>query len=54
MSDILKKLPEENEGQYIWKIGQAKDAGLIDSTWDELAPRLNTELGLDHGSGRRS
>lgn len=54
MSDILKKLPEENEDQYIWKIGQAKDTGLIDSTWEELTPRLNTELGIDETEWRGS
>lgn len=52
MEDILKKLPEENEGQYIWRIGQAKDAGLLNATWDELAPRLNTELGIDETEWR--
>ena len=54
MSDILKKLPEENEDQYIWKVGQAKDAGLIDSTWEDLTPRLNTELGIDETEWRGS
>ena len=52
MEDTLKRLPEENESQYIWRIGQAKDAGLIDSTWEELAPRLNSELGLDETEWR--
>ena len=54
MDDILKKLPEENEDQYIWKVGQAKDTGLLDSTWEELAPRLNTELGIDETEWRGS
>ena len=54
MNDILKRLPEENEDQYIWKIGQAKDAGLIESTWEELAPRLNTELGIEETEWRGS
>ena len=54
MNDILKKLPEENEDQYIWKVGQAKDAGLIDSTWEELAPRLNAELGIEETEWRGS
>lgn len=47
MSDILKKLPEENEAQYIFRIGQAKDNGLITETWEILSPILNTELGYD-------
>jgi predicted phosphodiesterase len=47
MSDILKKLPEENEAQYIFRIGQAKDNGLIEDTWETLSPILNAELGYD-------
>ena len=54
MNDILKKFPEENEDQYIWKVGQAKDSGLIDSTWEELTPRLNAELGIDETEWRGS
>ena len=54
MNDILKRLPEENEDQYIWKVGQAKDAGLIDSTWEELTPRLNSELGIEDTEWRGS
>jgi hypothetical protein len=38
--------------QYIWRIGQAKDLGVIDSTWTELTPRLNTELGIDETEWR--
>ena len=54
MNDILKKLSNENEDQYIWKVGQAKDAGLIDSTWEDLTPRLNAELGIDETEWRGS
>ena len=54
MEEILKKLSSENEDQYIWKIGQAKDSGLLDATWEELAPRLNTELGIDETEWRGS
>lgn len=52
MDEILKKLPSENESQYIWKIGQAKDSGLISNTWEELAPILNAELGIDETEAR--
>ena len=52
MEKNLQKLSSENESQYIWRIGQAKDAGLIDATWEELAPRLNTELGIDETEWR--
>jgi hypothetical protein len=47
MDEILRKLPEENEDQYIWKVGQAKDTGLLDATWEDITPRLNTELGIE-------
>lgn len=40
----LKKLSNENEEQYIWRVAQAKDAGLIDMKWDELGEVINQEL----------
>jgi hypothetical protein len=46
MDEILQKLPNENESQYIWKVGQAKDSGLIESTWEELTPILNAQCGI--------
>ena len=52
MEEILKKLPQENEAQYIFRIGQAKDAGLITVTWGELAPILNVELDIDDVEAR--
>ena len=51
-TDILKKLPDENESQYIFRVGRAKDAGLIEATWEELAPRLNAELKIDEMEAR--
>lgn len=47
MKEILKKSPQENEAQYIFRIGQAKDNGLIDDTWEVLSPILNSELGYE-------
>lgn len=47
MEEILKKLPNENEAQYIFRIGQAKDNGLIADTWETLSPILNRELGYE-------
>ena len=52
MDEILKKLPDENESQYIFRIGQSKDSGLISATWEELAPILNVELGIDETEAR--
>lgn len=51
-TDILKRLPEENESQYIFRVGRAKDAGLIEATWEDLTPRLNAELDIDEMEAR--
>lgn len=40
----LKRLENENEEQYIWRVAQAKDNGLIDMKWDELGEIINQEL----------
>ena len=52
MDQILQKRADENESQYIWRIGQAKDAGLIDATWEQLSPVLNTQIGIDETEWR--
>lgn len=52
MDQSLNKRMDENESQYIWRIGQAKDAGLIDATWSELSPTLNRELDIDETDWR--
>jgi hypothetical protein len=54
MDNILQKLPAENESQYIWRVGQAKDSGLIDSTWEDLAAILNTQCGINEEDFRGS
>jgi hypothetical protein len=54
MENILQKLPTENESQYIWRVGQAKDNGLIDSTWEELTPTLNIQCGISEEDFRGS
>lgn len=43
MNKELKRLPNENEEQYIWRVAQAKDAGIIDLNWEELADNINKE-----------
>ena len=40
----LKKSPQENEDQYIWRIGQMKNTELVDDTWEDLADIINSEL----------
>ena len=52
MEQILQKRIDENESQYIWRIGQAKDSGLLNLTWEQLAPMLNVELGIDETEWR--
>lgn len=52
MDQSLTKRIDENESQYIWRIGQAKDAGLIDATWSELSPTLNRELDIEETDWR--
>lgn len=45
MENILKKFPDENEAQYLFRLGKNKDLGIIPETWIELAPIINRELG---------
>lgn len=52
MEDILKKKQDENESQYIFRVGRAKDSGLVDKTWEELCPRLNAECNIDETEWR--
>ena len=52
MEQMLQKLVDENESQYIWRIGQAKDSGLITYTWEELTPTLNKQCGIDEADYR--
>lgn len=40
----LPKAQNESALQYIWRLGSAKDAGLIELTWEELATVFNKEL----------
>ena len=54
MNQILQRLSTENESQYIWRVGQAKDNGLIDSTWEELSPILNAQCGINEEDFRGS
>lgn len=48
MSDILKRLDGETEDQCIWRIGNAKNNGLLgEMTWVEIANFLNKEFRED-------
>lgn len=43
----MKKCPEENEYQYIWRLGQAKDSGILDMTWDAIGDLINSQFHED-------
>ena len=48
MNEILKRLPDETEDQCVWRIGNAKNNGLLgDMTWVEIATFLNKEFRED-------
>jgi hypothetical protein len=45
-------LENENEYQYIWRIGQAKDSGLLDMDWNSIADLLNSTFRTDESEYR--
>lgn len=48
----LKRQDEENELQYLWRIGQAKDTGLLDMSWNDIANVMNKEFRDDESEYR--
>lgn len=40
----LHKLPGENEEQFIWRLGRAKDSGELDMDWEGVAAIINKEF----------
>lgn len=44
MYDTRRK-ESENECQYLWRLGQAKDSGQLDADWNEIAKLMNSEFG---------
>lgn len=49
--DSFKKLENETEEQYLWKIGQLVDSGKIES-WASINDIVNKELGIDEDKWR--
>ena len=47
----LKKLDNETEEQYLWKIGQLVDSGKVES-WASINNIVNSELGIDEDKWR--
>lgn len=43
----FKRLENENEEQFLWRLGQAKDKGLVDLSWDDIASIMNKEFRED-------
>jgi predicted phosphodiesterase len=51
MTDIaLKKAPDETETQFVYRLASAREDGLLDMTWEELAEVFNRELGKNQCS----
>lgn len=48
----LKKLDFENEEQFLWRLGQAKDSGVLDLDWNEIAEIVNREFRGDESEYR--
>jgi predicted phosphodiesterase len=44
---LFKRLDDENERQFLWRLGQAKDNGLVDFSWEEIADIMNKEFRED-------
>lgn len=49
---MIKRLENENEEQFLWRIGQAKDSGTIDLDWTEIADIMNREFRDDESEYR--
>lgn len=50
----IKRKEGENEEQYIWRLGQAKDSGQLDMDWDEIAELINVEFRSDEDEYKSS
>lgn len=49
MVDLRRRSDELLDEEYLYRIGKAKDDGLIAETWEELTPVLNEECGEEKG-----
>lgn len=47
----IKRL-DETEAQYLWRIGQAKENGLLEMTWPQIADVMNKEFRTDESEYR--
>ena len=44
MYNDLKRMSDESEEKYIWRLGQLKDSGVLDMDWDEITDLINREF----------
>ena len=44
---MLNRLKNESEEQFLWRIGRAKDSGVLELNWDEIADIMNKEFRED-------
>lgn len=44
---MVNRLKNESEEQFLWRIGKAKDSGVLDLNWDEIADIMNKEFRED-------
>lgn len=48
----LHRLENENEEQFIWRLGQAKDSGSLDMSWFDISTIINSEFRSDESEYR--
>ena len=51
---LFRRFEDENEEQFLWRIGQAKDKGLVDYSWDDIADIMNKEFREDESEYKTS
>ena len=52
MQNELKRLDLENEEQYLWRVGQLKESGALDASWEEVAEAVNEQFRADESEYR--
>ncbi len=48
----LNRLEDENEEQFIFRLGQAKDAGILDMSWEDISNIVNKQFRNDESEYR--
>lgn len=49
---MIDRLANENEEQFLWRLGQAKDNGTLDMSWDDIADVMNKTFRDDESEYR--